>query len=170
MVRWMSKAFSALYVSVSKVQRRVIVYAQPSAAPVSERDLHFDILRETRAHSAEWAHKGVGTSSHTRTTAFNCEPWQEETNFSGRPLKRQMKQGRVKCWLGCAAAAAAAARIDIVTLEWSQVKQMGKVTNNKCSKDLANERESDRPVNSTHSHAPRMMCAPQSGFPYTCIW
>jgi hypothetical protein len=38
-----------------------------------------------------------------------------------------------------------------VTLEWSQVKQMGKVTNNKCSKDLANERESDRPVNSTHS-------------------
>lgn len=132
-------------------------------APVSESCISATFSgwsRETRACTPE--HKGVRITrvphaQKERTTLFfNCEPWQEETNFSGRPpLKRQMKQGRVKCecvgWV-------APPRIDIVTLEWSQVKQMGKVTNNKCSKDLANERESDRPVNSTHSHAPRMIC------------
>jgi hypothetical protein len=60
-------------------------------------------------------------------------------------------------------------RIDIVTLEWSQVKQMGKVTNNKCSKDLANERESDRPVNSTHSltRSPHDVCAAKWILTYT---
>lgn len=84
--------------------RGVIVYADLCTC---FRELHFGhILWLVSWNPSMYARtqRRSNNSRPTRTKAthddffFNCEPWQEETNFSGRPpLKRQMKQGRVKC-------------------------------------------------------------------------
>lgn len=152
------------YTAASKVQRRMLLYC------VHIHLFHFGhILCETRAHAAEWAHKGVGITRVRPThalKAFNCEPWQEETNFI-RPAAEKANEARESQVL----VAPPRPRIDIVTLEWSQVKQMGKVTNNKCSKDLANERESDRPVNSTSlTRSPHDVCAAHKVDSHTYIY